>query len=198
MCFHTQQHRSAKEIHRRFGTKGPVTTGTYNGFAHPHMTVITDEQPTVTALHQWGLIPKWAKDHSIRKHTLNARVETLSQKPSFRQARRCLVLVDAFFEWQWLDAKGKKNKNIALPIPITTTLPLLDFGMNGLIEKQGRSSVPLPSLLQKHKESCARSTTVNYACPTPLQTLQKMNGSTACHQPPSQSLKPGRLYKKSL
>ena len=111
MCFHTQQHRSAKEIHRRFGTKGPVTTGTYNGFAHPHMTVITDEQPTVTALHQWGLIPKWAKDHSIRKHTLNARVETLSQKPSFRQARRCLVLVDAFFEWQWLDAKGKKKKH---------------------------------------------------------------------------------------
>ena len=62
-------------------------------------------------------------------------METLSQKPSFRKARRCLVLADAFFEWQWLDPKGK-GKNIALPIPMTTPLPLLDFGMNGLIDKQ--------------------------------------------------------------
>lgn len=117
MCFHTQQHRSAEDIHRRFGTNGPVTTGTYNGFTHPQMTVITDEQPTVTALHQWGLIPKWAKDHSIQKHTLNARVETLSQKPSFRKARRCLVLADAFFEWQWLDPKGKRKQKHCITHP---------------------------------------------------------------------------------
>ena len=110
MCFHAQQHRSPEEVHRRFGTTGPVTTGTFNGFSHPQMTVITDEQPTATALHQWGLIPAWAKDQSIRRHTLNARIETLKQKPSFRKAHRCLVLTDGFFEWQWLDAKGKKKQ----------------------------------------------------------------------------------------
>ena len=51
----------------------------------------------------WGLIPSWAKDPSIGARMINARAETLAEKPSFRSAyryRRCLILADGFFEWQ--------------------------------------------------------------------------------------------------
>ncbi len=51
----------------------------------------------------WGLIPSWAKDPNIGNRLINARAETLAEKPSFRSAykyRRCLVFADGFFEWQ--------------------------------------------------------------------------------------------------
>lgn len=51
---------------------------------------------------KWGLIPSWAKEASIGARMINARSETLAEKPSFKQAfsrRRCLILADGFFEW---------------------------------------------------------------------------------------------------
>ena len=52
---------------------------------------------------RWGLIPPWAKDNKIASKLINARAETLTEKPSFRQAlrsRRCLILADGFYEWR--------------------------------------------------------------------------------------------------
>lgn len=52
---------------------------------------------------KWGLIPSWAKDPSIGNRLINARADTLAEKPAFRSAykrRRCLVLADGFFEWR--------------------------------------------------------------------------------------------------
>jgi len=52
---------------------------------------------------RWGLIPSWAKDPLIGKKMFNARAETVSEKPSFRNAfrkRRCLIVTDGFYEWQ--------------------------------------------------------------------------------------------------
>ncbi len=52
---------------------------------------------------RWGLIPFWAKDPSIGSRMINARSETVAQKPAFRNAlqkRRCLVLADGFYEWR--------------------------------------------------------------------------------------------------
>ncbi|GAP20182.1 SOS response-associated peptidase [Leptolinea tardivitalis] len=52
---------------------------------------------------RWGLIPSWAKDPAIGYKLINARAETLTEKPSFRQAfqkRRCLIFADGFYEWQ--------------------------------------------------------------------------------------------------
>lgn len=52
---------------------------------------------------RWGLIPSWAKDPSIGAKLINARAETVAEKPSFRSAfkhRRCLVAADGFYEWQ--------------------------------------------------------------------------------------------------
>jgi putative SOS response-associated peptidase YedK len=53
------------------------------------------------AMH-WGLVPSWAQDKSIGQNMINARAETLLEKPSFKQlvsARRCLVPADGFYEW---------------------------------------------------------------------------------------------------
>ena len=55
------------------------------------------------ALLRWGLIPHWAKDHKIGYRMINARAETVAQKPSFRTAfrrRRCLIPATGFYEWK--------------------------------------------------------------------------------------------------
>lgn len=94
-------------------------SGIYNGFTHPYTPVVTSEHPKVLQLYQWGLMPFWAKDRSFQKNTLNAMIETIHEKPSFKSAlrNRCLVLVDGFFEWQWMDPKGKKKKKFKIGLP---------------------------------------------------------------------------------
>jgi putative SOS response-associated peptidase YedK len=60
-----------------------------------------ESQPEL-AMFRWGLVPSWAKDPSIGNRMINARAETVAEKPSFRTAyrkRRCLILADGFYEW---------------------------------------------------------------------------------------------------
>jgi putative SOS response-associated peptidase YedK len=70
------------------------------------------------ALARWGLIPQWAKDKDIGYATINARAETVAQKPVFRDAfrrRRCLIPADGYYEWQVLPgSKAKQPWFIAL------------------------------------------------------------------------------------
>jgi putative SOS response-associated peptidase YedK len=75
-----------------------------SGFDHPSVPVIIDQDKTIH-LFSWGLIPRWIKTPveavAISNRTLNARAETMFEKAAFREAareRRCLVLVDGFFE----------------------------------------------------------------------------------------------------
>ncbi len=63
----------------------------------------TDEAGRELAMFRWGLVPFWAKDPAIGNRMINARAETVAEKPSFRAAyrhRRCLVLADGFYEWK--------------------------------------------------------------------------------------------------
>ena len=60
------------------------------------------ERPRELALVRWGLVPSWAKDEKIGARMINARGETVAEKPSFRSAvktRRCLIPADGFYEW---------------------------------------------------------------------------------------------------
>jgi putative SOS response-associated peptidase YedK len=59
--------------------------------------------PRALAMLHWGLIPSWAKDKKIASSMINARCETVAEKPAFRAAlarRRCLILADGFYEWK--------------------------------------------------------------------------------------------------
>ena len=87
---------------------------------------------------RWGLIPSWAKDPKIGVQCINARAETISEKPSFREAfqkRRCLVPADGFWEWETI---GKKK------IPWKFTRPDgVEFCMAGLWESWMDEGKPL-------------------------------------------------------
>lgn len=68
------------------------------------------------ALMRWGLIPSWAKDKSIGYRMINARAETVAERPSYRtalQRRRCLVIADGFYEWQ-REGKARRPMRITL------------------------------------------------------------------------------------
>lgn len=57
-------------------------------------------------LMKWGLVPSWAKDQTFASHTINARCETITEKPAFRYAikkQRCIVPAAGFYEWQHFD-----------------------------------------------------------------------------------------------
>jgi putative SOS response-associated peptidase YedK len=65
------------------------------------------------AVLKWGLIPFWSKDGKMISGAFNARGETVAEKPTFRtpfKKRRCVIPADGFFEWFWLDEKGKKKQ----------------------------------------------------------------------------------------
>jgi len=74
----------------------------FKGFDFPFTPVITKDDPEIIQLFQWGLIPNWAQPDWNRNYTLNARIETLDEKPSFKNiiANRCLIIVNGFYEWQ--------------------------------------------------------------------------------------------------
>lgn len=83
----------------------------YNIAPTQPVAVITNSGDNKLQYFQWGLVPFWAKDPSIGNNLINARAETLSIKPAFKNAfrrRRCLILADGFFEWQ--SVTGQKTK----------------------------------------------------------------------------------------
>ena len=67
---------------------------------------------------KWGLVPFWAKDPAIGNKMINARMETVAEKPAFKQPfakRRCLLPADGYFEWYSTDQKTKAGKPLKQP-----------------------------------------------------------------------------------
>ncbi len=123
MCFHCKLTKKTIQIQNRFkatfDNEEIHIQEQFNAFEHPKAPVITNENPNKIEFFQWGLIPHWAKDTKIQNSTLNARIETIKEKPSFRDCvnQRCLIPADGFFEWQWLDEKGKKKQKYHIYLP---------------------------------------------------------------------------------
>jgi len=77
-------------------------TPRYNIAPTQGVAVVPNNGQNTLDFFTWGLVPSWAKDPSIGSRMINARSETLAEKPSFRTAykrRRCLILADGFYEW---------------------------------------------------------------------------------------------------
>jgi putative SOS response-associated peptidase YedK len=81
----------------------------YNIAPGQEISVIVIDQEKKLVKMKWGLIPPWSKDEKIGYRMINARAETITEKPSFRTSfkkRRCLILADGFYEWK-SDGKEK-------------------------------------------------------------------------------------------
>jgi len=95
--------------------------------SQPVLALTTQEAKPKLELCHWGLIPSWAKDPAIGARMINARKETVAEKPSFRSPfknRRCLVLADGFYEW-----KQEGSAKIPYYIHLKSGAP---FGFAGL------------------------------------------------------------------
>lgn len=107
------------------------TAPRYNIAPTQPVAVVANDGKNQLDYYIWGLIPSWAKDPQIGSRMINARAETLAEKPSFRTAfrcRRCLILADGFFEWQ--QAPGRKSK-LPMYIQLNSRQP---FALAGLWE----------------------------------------------------------------
>ncbi len=120
MCFHYALTKQKAEIEIQLGVSWdddwqPVYHA--SGFSFLQMPVITQQQPDQVQMFNWGLIPHWVKTKAdadkLKTQTLNARSETVFEKPSFRSCisnNRCLIVADGFFEW--MDFQKKKYPHL--------------------------------------------------------------------------------------
>ncbi|MFH1296794.1 MAG: SOS response-associated peptidase [Bacteroidota bacterium] len=97
-------------IKERFGVsvRSAIYKARYNCAPSQELAIISNHDPDEFRFFRWGLIPFWAKDPSIGNKLINAKAETITGKPSFKNAfrrRRCLVPADGFYEWKKNAAK---------------------------------------------------------------------------------------------
>jgi len=102
-----------------------------DGFAHEDLLVFTNEAPLTPQFFRWGLVPFWTKNEAdaikFANQTLNARGETIFEKPSFRgpaKKRRCVILVDNFFEHHHFN-----NKTYPFLIKLKNDEPMILAGL---------------------------------------------------------------------
>lgn len=112
MCYHKSLDIPIPELEARYGAAMPAGANILpvyhaNAYNFPLWPIVTRQEPGKLQLIRWGLIPRWAKTQEqaadIRTKTINARSETIYEKPSYRTAaqkgQRCLIPVTGFFEW---------------------------------------------------------------------------------------------------
>lgn len=148
-----------------------------SAYDNPSMPVITNEEPDGFSFFNWGLIPPWVGDEeqarAIRIKTVNARSDTIFEKSSFRvpiRKRRCLVVMDGYFEWrevngktypyyikmkdndafavagiwdEWSDSKNKKKLR---------TYSVISIDANPFIKKVNNKKKRMPVILPKKDE----------------------------------------------
>ena len=105
MCGRFAQYSSLPELQKTFEIQTVTCTVTpsYNIAPLDRVLVVIRHVGNRLGTFHWGLVPFWAKDTSGAARLINARAETLENKPSFRYAfrkRRCLILADGFYEWK--------------------------------------------------------------------------------------------------
>ena len=113
MCGRYTQAQNVKDIAERFRVPAPslALAPRYNIAPSQDAPVVVDMSGRRLELFRWGLIPSWAKEASIGYKMINARAETVAEKPSYKrpfERQRCLVLADGFYEWR-KEPGGKKT-----------------------------------------------------------------------------------------
>jgi putative SOS response-associated peptidase YedK len=120
---------------------GPGPAARYNIAPTQPVAVIPNNARDKLDYFVWGLIPSWAKDPSIGNRMINARADTLAEKPSFRSAyrrRRCLIPASGFYEWK--QDPGSKSK-IPMYIRLASGKPFAFAGLWELWQSPDGSQV---------------------------------------------------------
>ena len=182
MCYSVSLVKDKEEIENRFNAEFLVE-GEYppvyhtSAFDIPEHPVMTNEFPGAIQMFSWGLVPFWVKDENMmlgmRTKTANARAETVFEKPSFRSSinhKRCMVLVDGFFEWMDVDGmkiphhiKRKDGEAFALGglwatwtntqnEHILNSFSIITTQANPLLERIHNTKKRMPLILDKEKE----------------------------------------------
>ncbi|MEO5766314.1 MAG: SOS response-associated peptidase [Casimicrobiaceae bacterium] len=118
MCGRYELHTHPAAIALAFGLlEAPALTPRYNVAPMQQVPVIRQRADATRECvdMRWGLVPRWAKDPSIGAKMINARAETIAEKPSFRTSfrhHRCLIPADGFYEWR-VTAHGKQPMHVA-------------------------------------------------------------------------------------
>jgi hypothetical protein len=129
MCGRFSIFTPIRELRQRFNADPPdeSVTPRYNAAPGQNLIVIPMDDPHKMHLYKWGLIPHWARDEKIGYKMINARAESLKEKPSFSgslQKGRCLVFADGFYKWSL-----KAAKKVPYRIELSNSKP---FAMAGL------------------------------------------------------------------
>ena len=129
MCGRYFQQRGPAAVARYFETVNPVPNlfASWNR-APTQDALVVRRHPETGARHldalRWGLVPRWAKDPSVGSRMINARGESLAEKPAFRDAyvkRRCIVTADGFYEWR---TEGRAKQAFAVAMRDGAPMPL--------------------------------------------------------------------------
>jgi putative SOS response-associated peptidase YedK len=104
MCGRYAQRTDPKRLAKEFKVAEVLNASPRYNIAPTQEVLAVHESPDgrEMTLYKWGLIPSWAKDTSMGARLINARSETVAEKPAFRQAftqRRCIIPADGFYEW---------------------------------------------------------------------------------------------------
>ncbi len=171
MCGRFTLHHTREEIEERFAAKlvphlAAEAEPRYNIAPTQTVLAVTELRGGARLLDgfHWGLIPSWAKDPGIGAKMINARAETLAEKPSFRTAlsrRRCLIPADGFYEWQAAPLTDIGQKK---PLKTPMHLHLTDGGLFAFAGLWDEWHAPDGSPLR----SCTIITTVPNAVAAPI------------------------------
>jgi len=171
MCYWYAQWLAKKQLEMAFQAileldEDILNPGIYNGFNHPAVPIIKDDSSDKIQLAKWGLVPSFVKgdsnDFFKKTNTLNAKIETIKEKNSFRQSadKRCLVLATEFFEWKHI-GKGKYKHRIwtkdEKPFAFAgiyqdDTFSILTTEANELMADIHNSKKRMPVILRKDEE----------------------------------------------
>lgn len=187
MCYYTANKNGVSKLEKRFHAKTKVAEfiakEKNNGFEHPTLPVILNQNPQTIDFLTWGLIPCWANAEqakTIANKTLNAKSETIFDLPSFKESiisKRCIILVDGFYEWQHV---GKEKNEFFISLKdeqpfamggiwsswknpngeIKQTFSIITTPANPMMEEIHNTRKRMPFILPKESESAWLSPTL--------------------------------------
>lgn len=110
MCGRFSQSKSKQDVKKRFNLKKIPDNlePLFNIAPQRDILAILNETPDELSYVRWGLIPSWSKEEKTPYSMINARAETITEKPTYKRlikSKRCLIIADSFFEWKVVSLK---------------------------------------------------------------------------------------------